>query len=84
MKVTKRQLKRIIKEERTALMKEGYPQTAETDALEFAIDDYIKSRVLNDDEDDPAVLKSELMDVLDTAIDNATFGSDWIDKSRYR
>ena len=57
------------------------PMTAEADALEFAMDEYIKTRVA-DGEDDPSRLHREMVAIADQLINDADL-SGAFDTSRY-
>ena len=65
MKITKRQLRRIIKEEKARLLKEGFIQNVEA-RLRDAIDEYVmvldKEMGYNTSND---VLKTELLKIVD-------------------
>lgn len=82
MKITKRQLKRIIKEEHRKLINEmRRPMTTWADELEFAMDEYIKARV-QQGEDDPSLLHREIVAIADALLSDAMLDSR-IDTSRY-
>jgi len=76
VKISKRQLIRIIREARR-------PMSTEADALEFAMDDYLKVRV-NDGESDHARLRAEMIAVLDELLDDVMGSSGQIDTSRWQ
>ena len=80
MKITKRQLKRLIKEEKQKLLKEVDTINAKNE-LEIVIDEYIKARVM-DGVTDPSQVHREVVSVLDRMIDDADLGGE-IDASRY-
>ena len=85
MKITKRQLKRIIKEEREKLLKEygiRRPMTAEADNLEFALDEYIKERVLIG-ENNQQRINDEIQAVLDALWNDIEMKYGEIDRSRW-
>ena len=83
MKITKRQLKRIIKEEKAKLLKEmRRPMTTEADDLEFAMDEYIRARVQQGN-DDPSMFHREIVAIADELLGDAMLDSR-IDTSRYR
>jgi hypothetical protein len=75
MKITKRQLRRIINEARR-------PMSTEADELEFAMDEYLKARV-QDGEDDPSRLHREMVAIADQLLDDASAGG-VIDTSRWQ
>ena len=83
MKISKRQLKRIIKEERSKLLKEfRRPQTTEADNLEFALDEYIKERVLIG-ENSQQRINDEIQAVLDALWNDIDMEYGEIDQSRW-
>jgi len=82
MKLTKKQIRRIIKENKANLLKEmRRPMTTEADELEFAMDEYIKARVRRG-EDDPSLLHREIVAILDELLGDSMLDSR-IDISRY-
>ena len=78
MKITKRQLRRIIKEEKRKLLREG--SSAYMD-LQFALDEYIAARVA-EGETDPSAIHREIIDVADNLLADAELDGA-IDTSRY-
>ena len=82
MKLTKKQIRRIFKENKANLLKEmRRPMTTEADELEFAMDEYIKARVRRG-EDDPSLLHREIVAILDELLGDSMLDSR-IDISRY-
>jgi hypothetical protein len=102
MRITKKQLKRIIKEEHARILKEYNPAEAgmaaareddrvratevplsdDLDALEFAVDEYIKART-EDGVDDVSTIQREIVKVVNAALGDASMASGNIDRSRY-
>ena len=85
MKVSKRQLKRIIREEKRQVLKEygiRRPMTTEADELEFALDEYIKARV-SMGETDQVRIQDEIRAILDTLWADVGMEYGQIDTSRY-
>lgn len=80
MKITKRQLKRIIKEERRRLIREMHGMDT-LNSLEFAISEYVQARV-TEGETDPSAIYREIVRVVDDYLADADFGGA-IDSSRY-
>ena len=83
MKITKRHLRRIIREEKRKILKEQAthaPGEAEGE-LEFAIDEYIRARS-SEGITDPSQVHREVVSILDRMIDDADLGGE-IDASRY-
>ena len=84
MKITKNQLRRIIKEERAKLLKESRrPSTPAADNLEFAMDEYIKARAL-DGETDQMNIQAEIQGIMDSLWDDVSMQYGQIDTSRYQ
>ena len=81
MKITKRQLKRIIKEEKRRILKEGMHGMDTKNALEFAISEYVAARV-TEGQTDPSAIYREIVQMLDDYLADADFGGS-IDTSRY-
>ena len=79
MKVTKNQLRRIIKEERAKLLSEASNDLLD---LEFAIDEFVSSRVA-DGETDASVIHRAIVYVADKVLKDASLADGVIDKSRY-
>ena len=102
MRITKKQLKRIIKEEHARILKEydpaaegeaaaredervrgtEVPLSDDLDALEFAVDEYIKARA-EDGVDDASTIQREIVKVVNAALGDASMASGNIDRSRY-
>jgi len=83
MKITKRQLRRIIKEEKQRLLQEAYsvvPQSA--GALEFALDEYGKLR-MNQEPLTARDLENEVTMILKKWLDDVTLGDGQVDTSRW-
>ena len=80
MKITKRQLKRIIKEEKAKILKEQ--RGPEADSLELALDDYIGARVLAgvDDQQD---IQREIQSIMSRLWGDIEMQYGRIDKSRW-
>ena len=93
MRITKRQLRQIIKEEHARILKEYNPAEDgmaaaredervrstevplyEAEALEFAIDDYIKARV-EGGMDDVNTIQREIVKVVNAALGDASMSS---------
>ncbi len=83
MKITKRQLRRIIKEEKARLLNEfRRPQTTEADELEFALDEYIKARVAAGESDQQRI-SEEIRAVMDQLWADVGMEYGKIDQSRW-
>jgi hypothetical protein len=83
MKISRRQLRRIIKEEKRKLLKEQAthaPGEAEGE-FELAVDDYIMARVA-DGELDPSALHREMVAIIDEMLEDATLDGQ-IETERY-
>jgi len=80
MKVTKRQLKRIIREEKRRLINEMHGMDTKN-ALEFAISEYVQARV-TEGQTDPSAIHREILQVADEYLADADLGGA-IDTSRY-
>jgi hypothetical protein len=86
MKITKRQLRRIIKEEKQKLLKEygiRRPMTTEADALEFALDEYIKARVTIG-ENNQQRIQDEIQAIIDQLWNDVGMQYGEIDRTRYQ
>ena len=81
MKITKRQLRRIIKEEKRKLLSEVDTINAKNE-LELVMDEYIKARVM-DGETDSSRLHREIVGIADSLLADAELGDGNIDTSRY-
>ena len=96
MKITKRQLRRIIKEEKKKLLREqpyspprpgeqgsadGLSRKEARRALEFAADEYIYARS-REGETDPSAIYRELTDIIENLLVDAELDGQ-IDTSRY-
>jgi len=83
MKITKRQLKRIIKEEKRKILSENAPvsrRQARRD-FEFAADELIAAYA-REGESDPSAVYRELVDILDNLMADIDLGGE-IDSSRW-
>ena len=81
VKITKRQLRRIIKEEKQRLLQEqeaGSP----AGALEFALDEYGKLR-MNQEPLTARDLENEVTMILDGWLDDVTLSDGQVDTSRW-
>ena len=79
MKITKRQLKRIIKEEKQRLLQEAAPPAG---ALEFALDEYGKLR-MNQEPLTARDLENEVTMILEKWLDDVTLPDGQVDTSRW-
>ena len=86
MKITKRQLRRIIKEEKQRLLQEaaGSMQTVADNAgaLEFALDEYGKLR-MNQEPLTARDLENEVTMILDKWLDDVSLPDGQVDTSRW-
>jgi hypothetical protein len=78
MKITKRQLRRIIKEEKQ-LLQEAAPSAG---ALEFALDEYGKLR-MNQEPLTARDLENEVTMILEKWLDDVTLDNGQVDTSRW-
>ena len=86
MKLSKQQLRKIIKEEKQKLLKEyGFrrPMTTEADNLEFALDEYIKTRVTAG-ENNQQRIQDEIQAIIDQLWDDIGMQYGEIDRTRYQ
>ena len=85
MKITKRQLRRIIKEEKQKLLREAFDgpfSRKAADDLAFAMDEFIESRV-KEGEEDASQLHREIVEIADSMLADAELSDGSIDASRY-
>ena len=82
MKISKRQLKRIIREEKANILREyGGAGMDAKNALEFAISEYVQAR-WTEGEQDPNALQQEMIAMVNQYIEDQDWtgvhdGSDW-------
>ena len=83
MKITKRQLRRIIKEEKAKLFEQGeFLQVEAASALEFAMDEYAQARA-QQGMADGGILREEIETILNRWLSDVSLHTGEMDTSRW-